>query len=1141
MLLINRENTAASSTAAHQAVPDSSATANGSSSSLQQQQAPALPTAPASTTVSSLTSSTSPTHRNSDPNKKLITKLNFSGLFKRLGSNNHSNTTTNSATGSNNLSTVNTNSSTAPTVIGTTLSTTTSHSHDTHNNISNDHYNYRTTRESHDIVGSPDFLEIAPKDSTLILTKPSGSSNGSSTKSTPTSISSSTTVTDEYNEPTHIKGQTALNSIIDDANHITIIPSNEDDDLLDEEYEEEDIENPTESADHTHNRKGLSTTSSLTASSTNMASSNYSNDSNIPHDSTSVNNHGTNQIPNLITSTTTDTVGAENPSNLNSPTTPSSAFLTPDYNYSHLNNDHERYTSFTAECISLQNSEMTSHLDVDSESQSMIINTIGSPTSPVGSPTFSRLHGDPYGDTSIYGMATASTATNSKAHHPGTPQISSPTQEPAPKHEVDSEIDDFDEYGDNDPTAYLSESESDINFDPKNEENEFEYKVGGYHPVTKGEIYYSKNFPQREYIILRKLGWGHFSTVWLAKSHYNPNLVNISENSTALVDTSEYYVAIKFVKSNKNYLEAAEDEIKILKTLSDPLTYGKHLSNRDKEYFSTSVPNPQAHPGYSHVMTLIDDFEIIGPHGNHICMVFEILGENVLNLIYKYKQFYNSVNSEIKKKSDGPRIHEEKPHDSSSSSNNILFSKWDTKIFSKKKNSKSMLKHVESSFSGDSDDDLDKKIKNMNSESLMKLIEKSKQLSGIPLNLVRQIVKQIFLAMDYMHHCGVIHTDLKPENILIQIKDIDKLIKTIENEKVAKYNSAKCSRKSSLFRKNSPCSAPKLQKKHTSTSLCNTPRNQSMASNNSIVSNSYYYKKSRNSIMGKYDSPIRSSKPLCCSISSDIIFKDIEYEEDPNKSSSHKRAQSLPKTIKKACAPSCNGAASIVSSTASEEISEPEISIKIADLGNATFTHHHFTNQIQTRQYRSPEIILKYKTWGSSTDMWSIGCIIFELITGDYLFDPHDGKYFDKDEDHLAQIVELLGEFPSDEYLIDCKMTSKFFKLDPKTNQIIFKNIDSLKFWGLEEVLVEKYKFKKDDIQVKLISDLILKCLRYGLDDRYDCHSLINHPWLKDDADFSDVTAMQVPIEEELNNLPNIHDDIPGYTCVCRDDNEEDE
>lgn len=37
---------------------------------------------------------------------------------------------------------------------------------------------------------------------------------------------------------------------------------------------------------------------------------------------------------------------------------------------------------------------------------------------------------------------------------------------------------------------------------------------------------------------------------------------------------------------------------------------------------------------------------------------------------------------------------------------------------------------------------------------------------------------------------------------------------------------------------------------------------------------------------------------------------------------------------------------------------------------------------------------------------------IFELLTGDYLFDPQPGNKYDKDDDHMAQIMELLGEMP---------------------------------------------------------------------------------------------------------------------------------
>ena len=36
----------------------------------------------------------------------------------------------------------------------------------------------------------------------------------------------------------------------------------------------------------------------------------------------------------------------------------------------------------------------------------------------------------------------------------------------------------------------------------------------------------------------------------------------------------------------------------------------------------------------------------------------------------------------------------------------------------------------------------------------------------------------------------------------------------------------------------------------------------------------------------------------------------------------------------------------------------------------------------------------------------------FELATGDYLFEPHSGENYSRDEDHLAHIIELLGPIP---------------------------------------------------------------------------------------------------------------------------------
>lgn len=88
------------------------------------------------------------------------------------------------------------------------------------------------------------------------------------------------------------------------------------------------------------------------------------------------------------------------------------------------------------------------------------------------------------------------------------------------------------------------------------------------------------------------------------------------------------------------------------------------------------------------------------------------------------------------------------------------------------------------------------------------------------------------------------------------------------------------------------------------------------------------------------------------------------------------------------------------------------INIKIADLGNATPTTKHYTEDIQTRQYRAPEAIIGRTDWGATADIWSVACVVFELLTAEYLFDPQgQGDLFGKDDDHIAQIIELLGDF----------------------------------------------------------------------------------------------------------------------------------
>lgn len=125
------------------------------------------------------------------------------------------------------------------------------------------------------------------------------------------------------------------------------------------------------------------------------------------------------------------------------------------------------------------------------------------------------------------------------------------------------------------------------------EEDSEDYCKGGYHPVTVGE-----KFKDGKYTVVRKLGWGHFSTVWLSRDN-----------------TTGKHVALKVVRSAAHYTETAIDEIKLLNKIV--------------------AANPN-HPGRKHVVSLLDSFEHKGPNGTHVCMVFEVLGENLLGLIKRW-------------------------------------------------------------------------------------------------------------------------------------------------------------------------------------------------------------------------------------------------------------------------------------------------------------------------------------------------------------------------------------------------------------------------------------------------------------------------------------------------------------------------
>uniref|UniRef100_A0A7S3NP35 non-specific serine/threonine protein kinase n=1 Tax=Aureoumbra lagunensis TaxID=44058 RepID=A0A7S3NP35_9STRA len=667
------------------------------------------------------------------------------------------------------------------------------------------------------------------------------------------------------------------------------------------------------------------------------------------------------------------------------------------------------------------------------------------------------------------------------------------------------------------------------------------YRPGGYHPIAIGD-----ELRNGRYVVIEKLGWGHFSTVWLVE------------------DTSNHkFCALKVQKSAPHYTDAALDEIELL----------RHAGKMRKK-----------NNGACRLVQLLDNFEEKGPHGRHICMVFELLGANLLSVIRKSEYRGLSIstvrNLTLQLCQGLDFLHGEcgiihtdlKPE-------NILLKtpgkKIRAQLDARKKNhadpekkKRELQNRIAQSSNADERKKLKKKLKRQKQKANKKkkgtLSEEHRfewPTNDCIILTLQNLPAKHFRWLKAMPHFLRPHFLPNNNNMLSSSEIAHECHSTTNfqlslNIKVLLFISWV-----RIYQAFGPDHRPNNEQPSTldsarwifslgkdlTFSIVGTPRTNKNIQNfshwelclespSSLLPVATYLE---DKIPGLFfisflqndqeeTFPTKHLFDLARdSYNSTIAFDlsqwpffDLESKQEEMNTVKKKKniimasPQPLAKRLEYAAQTpafflrhlefhdnyddTVEEHEALISpirphdsdSSDSESMGVPrsleKAEIVIVDLGNACWRHKHFTDDIQTRQYRAPEVIVGAE-YDTSADVWSLACVIFELLTGDLLFDPRAGADYDRDEDHLAQMQELLGRYPKD--LATQPKARTFFNRHAE-----LKHIHHLNFWDLSSVLTKKYHHDPRDAQA--VADFLLPMLQFYPKKRATAADCLRHPWL---------------------------------------------